>query len=522
MSVSIETEIFKNLFVSICEEMGIGLMRTAFSPNIKERRDYSTAIFDARGHTIAQGDHMPVHLGAMPISVRATIENLDLQEGDVALLNDPFRGGTHLPDLTLVTPLFFHSRRPLFYVANRAHHADVGGMAAGSMPLASEIFQEGIIIPPLKIIRRHRLNREILNLLLRNVRTPEERLGDLHSQIAANQIGCRSLTALLKKYGPRLVTGNGRRLQDYTETVMRRAIAAIPEGRYRAIDYLDDDGLGGRRIPIAVTVTIRNRQAEIDFSQSAPQVRGNVNANYAICFAAAVYVFRSIIAEDVPYNSGIFRPLHIRTRRGTVVDAEFPAAVAGGNVETSQRIVDVLLKALHPILSDRIPAAAQGTMNNISFGGSRAGTRDSFAYYETIGGGMGASRERNGLSGVHSHMTNSLNTPVEALENYLPVRIRRYELRRGSGGAGRRRGGDGIRREYEFLEPAQVTVLSERRAIAPYGLAGGAPGKKGLNCVISGRRKIRRPGKFSAFLKRGERLLIETPGGGGYGRKEPR
>ena len=516
MSIPIETEIFKNLFVSICEEMGIGLMRTAFSPNIKERRDYSTAIFDERGQTIAQGDHMPVHLGAMPISVAAVIGRMELADGDAVLLNDPFAGGTHLPDLTVISPVYHHSRRPLFYVANRAHHADVGGMAAGSMPLASEIFQEGLIIPPLKIMRRHRLNREILDLLLRNVRTPEERLGDLHSQLAANQIGRRSLQTLLKKYGPRAVSRFGRRLQDYTERIMRRTLAEIPAGTYQAVDWLDDDGQGRERIRIAVRLRIRNGEADIDFSQSAPQTDGNINANYAICFAAAMYVFRAIIAEDVPYNSGIFRPLRVRTRPGTVVDARFPAAVAGGNVETSQRIVDVLLKALHPVLPGRIPAASQGTMNNISFGGRGPG--GPFAYYETIGGGMGASAAWPGLSGVHSHMTNSLNTPVEALENVLPVRIRRYELRRGSGGAGRHRGGEGIRREYEFLEPVQVNVLSERREIGPYGLAGGAPGKPGRNLLARAKRTHRKPGKFSAALKRGDRLIIETPGGGGYGR----
>lgn len=373
MKSVVETEIFKNLFVSICEEMGISLMKTAYSPNIKERRDYSTAIFDQRGETIAQGDHMPVHLGAMPISVRTVIAALPLAEGDMVILNDPFRGGTHLPDLTLIMPVFHRSRRPLFYVANRAHHSDVGGISAGSMPLATEIFQEGLIIPPVKIVERGRLNQAVFDMILANVRTPEERSGDLHSQIAANLLGGAALVRLLGKYGPLKVMAFGHRLQDYTERIMRATIARIPDGCYRAVDYLDDDGQGERRIPIAAAVTVSGNQARIDFSASGGQVGGNINANFAITFAATVFVFRCIIPDDVPYNCGIYRPLDIRTRPGTVVDARFPAAVAGGNVETSQRIVDVLLRAFHPVLPEIIPAASQGTMNNVSFGGSVGG-----------------------------------------------------------------------------------------------------------------------------------------------------
>ena len=515
MISAIETEIFKNLFVSICEEMGISLMRTAFSPNIKERRDYSTAIFDHRGETLAQGDHMPVHLGAMPISVRTVIECMSLRDGDVALLNDPYRGGTHLPDLTMVTPVFHHSAEPVFYVANRAHHSDIGGISAGSMPLADEIFQEGLIIPPVKLVSKGRMQRDLLALILANVRTPEERLGDLRSQLAANAIGRRSLLRLLDRYGLPVVAEAGRNLQDYTERMMRNCLRGIPPGTYQAEDFLDDDGQGSAPIPIKVEMVIGDGEAGLDFSGSGPQTRGNVNANLAITFAAAVYVFRCLIREDVPYNSGLYRPLRITTRPGTVVDAVFPAAVAGGNVETSQRIVDVLLKALGDVLPDRVPAASQGTMNNVSCGGERGG--QPFAYYETLGGGLGAALGRPGMSGAHSHMTNSLNTPVEALENYLPIRLRRYELRPGSGGAGRWRGGEGLVREYEFLTDVRLTVLSDRRRRAPYGMAGGGEGRPGRNTVISGGQPREMPGKFSRPLRAGDRLVIETPGGGGYG-----
>lgn len=516
MNVTIETEIFKNLFVSICEEMGISLMKTAFSPNIKERRDYSTAIFNEAGETIAQGDHMPVHLGAMPISVQTVIRSMKLRDGDMVLLNDPFQGGTHLPDFTLIQPVFYHSTTPVFYLANRAHHSDVGGMSAGSMPLATEIFQEGLIIPPVILVRRNRIQDDLLHMILANVRTPEERLGDLRSQIAANRVGARSLIRLMEKYGPEKVRKYGTLLQEYTETIVRRCIAAIPDGIYMADDVMDGDGIENRRVPLSVTVTVQGDEAEIDFSRSGSQTRGNINANYAITFAATVFVFRSLIDEEIPYNSGIFRPLRIVTRPGTIVDSRFPAAVAGGNVETSQRVVDLLLKALHPVLPGSIPAASQGTMNNISFGGQAEGL--SFAYYETLGGGMGASAEADGLSGVHSHMTNSLNTPIEALENYLPVRITEYRLRRGSGGMGKRSGGEGLVREYEFLSDVRVTVLSERRNTAPYGLEGGADGRCGLNGVVVSGKTRWMEGKFAVDLKAHDRLRVETPGGGGYGR----
>jgi N-methylhydantoinase B/oxoprolinase/acetone carboxylase alpha subunit len=468
---------------------------------------------------VAQGDHLPVHLGAMPLSVLSAIENVTLEPGDTVMLNDPFRGGTHLPDITLVSPVFAgKGRRPAFFVANRAHHSDVGGIFPGSMALTSEIFQEGVIIPPVKLVRRGRIDRDILGFVLANVRTPDEREGDLTAQLAANKIGERRLLEITRKFGLgkiRLYMGH---LQDYSERIMRQTLRGIPDGEYGYADFLDSDGMSRKPVRIQATIRIRESSAEVDFAGSGPQTRGSVNANFAITLSATMYVFRSIVPGDVPYNSGLIRPIRVVAPEGSVVNARWPAAVAGGNVETSQRITDVLLGALAKALPGRIPAASSGTMNNVTFGGNHPATGRPFAYYETIGGGMGASPERDGLSGVHTHMTNTQNTPVEALEHSLPIRIRRYTLRKDSGGGGRFKGGDGIVREFEFLAPAQVNILSERRTFPPYGLAGGEPGKKGVNILVS-RGKARPLGAKASFpVDRGDRVVIETPGGGGYGR----
>lgn len=519
----VELEIFKSIFVSIAEEMGVALCRSSFSPNIKERKDFSCAVFDEAGATVAQGDHLPVHLGAMPLSVLSVIENVDLEPGDTAILNDPFRGGTHLPDITLVSPVYVQGRsRPAFYVANRAHHSDVGGMSPGSMPLATELYQEGVIIPPVKLVRNGRIDRDILDFILANVRTPEEREGDLTAQLAANRIGARRLLEVTAKYGYTRIRSYMRHLQDYSERILRQAIREIPDGTYPFEDFLDDDGVSSKPVKIRVAVRIEGDSVVVDFSGSSPQTEGSINANYAITLSATMYVFRCIIRGDVPYNSGLLRPIRVVAPEGTVVNARPPAAVAGGNVETSQRITDVLLGALGRAVPDRIPAASSGTMNNITLGGTHPATARNFAYYETIGGGMGASPERDGLSGVHTHMTNTRNTPVEALEHYLPIRIRRYGLRRNSGGAGRFRGGDGIVREFEFLAPARVNILSERRVFAPYGLAGGKAGKKGKNWLRRRDRVIALGSKASFKAEKGDILVVETPGGGGYGKARER
>lgn len=514
----IEFEIFKNLFVSVAEEMGVTLCRTAFSPNIKERLDYSCAVYDAAGQTVAQGDHMPVHLGAMPLSVKAAIEEGPMDPGDIVVLNDPFRGGTHLPDITLVSPVYLaRGKRPAYYVANRAHHSDVGGMTPGSMPLAREVYQEGLIIPPVKLARRGRIVADVMALILSNVRTPDEREGDLTAQIAANRVGDTRLRDIVVKYGAKRVAGYAEALQDYTERVLRATIEQIPDGEYAFEDELDDDGFNDRPIRIRVRLRIAGDCAEVDFTGSDPQTTGGVNANFAMTLSATLYAFRCLVTEDVLYNAGIARAVRVIAPEGTIVNAMRPSAVAGGNVETSQRITDVILGALGKAVPLRIPAASQGTMNNVTLGGTDPRTGRQFAYYETIGGGMGARDGLAGISGVHTHMSNTRNTPVEAIEHYLPVRIRRYGLRTGSGGTGSFAGGEGIVREYEMLAETAVTVLSERRRRRPYGACGGAPGASGRNTVV--RRGVEEPvaGKAWLTLGAGDRLRIESPGGGGYG-----
>ena len=515
----VEFEVFKNLYLSIAEEMGVTLCRTGFSPNIKERLDYSCAVYDADGETIAQGDHMPVHLGAMPLSVRAAIDAFAMDPGDVVMLNDPFRGGTHLPDITLVSPVFLaRERKPAFFVANRAHHSDVGGMSPGSMPVARELYQEGLILPPVRLARRGRIVDDVLALVLANVRTPDEREGDLTAQIAANRVADARLRHTVRRYGRRASLGYAAALQDYTERVLRATIREIPDGRYAFEDALDDDGFGDTPIRIRAVVQIRGDRATIDFTGSDPQAEGSVNANFAMTLSACLYAFRCLVQDDVLYNAGVARPLTVFAPEGTIVNARRPAAVAGGNVETSQRITDVVLGALGRAMPDRLPAASQGTMNNVTLGGTHPRTGRPFAYYETIGGGMGGRRGLAGLSGVHTHMSNTRNTPVEAIEHYLPVRIRQYRLRRGSGGAGKSAGGEGIVREYEMLTATSVTVISERRRGAPYGVRGGAPGASGRNTLIRDGQEQVLPGKVQLQLLPGDRLRIETPGGGGYGK----
>jgi N-methylhydantoinase B len=533
----VELEVFKNLYHSIAEEMGAALRRTSFSPNIKERRDYSCAVFDSEGQVIAMGDHMPVHLGSMPMSVAAAVGQCELEPGDVVMLNDPFRGGTHLPDITLVMPVYLRQTKsggrgrppyttPDFYVASRAHHADVGGTYPGSMGPCREIYQEGLRIPPVKIMRGGKLVADVLALLLNNVRTPEEREGDLGAQIAACQTGAQRLREICDRYGIARAKRAAADLLTYSEEMMRAFLRTIPPGHYQAKDFLDDDGVEDRPVRIAVTIHVKvsssrqsPAQVTIDFTGSDPQVQGAINAVEAIAYSACFYVFRCLLREDVPATSGLMRPIRVIAPSGTVVNAKPPAAVAGGNVETSQRIVDVLLKALAQAIPDRIPAAAAGTMNNLTIGGIDPRSGEPFAYYETIAGGMGARCSKDGVSGVHTHMTNSLNTPAEALEYAYPIRLHQYSFRPRSGGAGLHGGGDGIVREIEVLTEAQVTLLADRRSRGPYGLAGGADGAPGRTLIIRRDGSAEElPGKTSVRLRSGERVRIESPGGGGWGR----
>lgn len=515
-------EVFKNRFSSIAEEMGVTLTHTAFSPNIKERRDLSCAIFDARGDMIAQAAHIPVHLGSMPLSVKSAMAAMKAGDGfapgDMVMLNDPFKGGTHLPDITIVAPVFAEgARAPSFYVANRAHHADVGGMASGSMPLSSSLFQEGLIIPPVKIIRQGEPDSEIMRLVLNNVRTPDEREGDFSAQFMANATGVRRMQECLAKYGLDTCATYAAALMDYSETITRQAIESMVDGTYTFEDFLDDDGLGTTDIGIRLTVTIAGDTARLDFTASDDQVQGSVNAVRAITLSAVLYVFRAMTERDIPANAGCVRPVEVVTRPGSIVDATFPAAVAGGNVETSQRIVDVILGALAGAAPDRIPAASQGTMNNVTIGDAHGRESQPFAYYETLAGGMGASRHAPGESAVHSHMTNTLNTPVEALEYAYPFRVVEYGIRRDTGGNGAHRGGDGMVREIELLAGCEITVLSERRTRGAFGIAGGTDGAPGRNLLVHDGRTEQLPGKTHRPLHKGDRIRIETPGGGGYG-----
>jgi len=519
---AIELELFRHLLGSIAEEMGIVLRKTSYSANIKERRDYSCAIYDARGEAVAMGDHMPVHLGAMPMAVRAIREAFDLAPGDVALVNDPFRGGTHLPDITAVAGIFARAaKRPSFYAANRAHHADVGGMSPGSMPLAREIYQEGLRIPPVLIQRAGKIDRELLAMILANVRTPGEREGDLMAQLMSIRRAEQRLHELTAKYGEATVQTNMRDLQNYSERMLRGALRKLPRGTYRFEDCLEGDGTSNRPLFIRAAVTLRGDSAVVDFTGSDAQAQGPVNANLAVTTSAVMYVFRCLVPEEIPFTAGILRPVRIVAPEGTIVNALAPAAMAAGNVETSQRITDVVLGALAKAAPDRIPAASSGTMNNLSFGGTnpRRGifSQRAFAYYETVAGGMGASAAGEGYSATHTHMTNSWNTPVEAFEHQFPVRIASYRIRRGSGGGGLHRGGDGIVREYEFLVPAEVTLLSDRRVRGPYGIGGGKPGKPGRNVLTRGGRTTAIPAKSRFDVQPGDVLRIETPGGGGWG-----
>lgn len=511
-------QVFKNRFSSIAEEMGVTLSRTAYSPNIKERKDFSCAIFDSSGEMIAQAAHIPVHLGSMPMSVKEAVAQIDFAKGDMVVLNDPFQGGTHLPDITLVAPIFLDREIPSFYIANRAHHVDIGGMSPGSMPLATSLYQEGLIIPPIKLVNKGKIDRRFMDLILSNVRTPGESEGDFSSQLMANITGSRRMDELIKKYSLEEVKFYAEELINYSERIMRKTIQNIPDGKYEFEDFLDSDGLCTFDIKISVEIEIIEDKVVLDFSRSHDQVEGSVNAVYAITVSAVLYVLRCLTYEDIPTNAGCLKPVKIVTRKGSVVDAVFPAAVSAGNVETSQRIVDVILGALARALPDKIPAASQGTMNNVTVGGKNPAGGSSFAYYETIGGGMGGGKAAPGEDAVHSHMTNTLNTPVEALEYSYPLKVESYFIRWSSGGEGKQRGGSGIVREIRLLEDGEVTVISDRRRHPPYGLMGGKPGMPGKNTVFKNGILEEKPDKFNDKLAKGDRFRIETPGGGGFGK----
>ncbi len=518
-------EIVKNSLISTAEEMGIILRRSSFSPNIKERRDFSCALFDDAGNLVAQAEHIPVHLGAMPHSVRTVLAEFgeDITEGDSIILNDPFRGGTHLPDITIVSPIFQNGKLVAF-AANRAHHSDIGGGTPGSMSsLSTDVYQEGLRIPPVKLTQRGKLNSPILEMILSNVRTPRERLGDIRAQQAANQLGIRRFAELARKFGTRNLLSGMHHLRNYSRQLMLRELAKLPKGVSHAVDYLDNDGVDNAPVPIRLKLSMGDAKIEFDFHGSAVQTKGPVNAVYSVTLSAVYYVLRSITDPNIPANQGCFEPVRVVAPEGTVVNAKPPAPVAGGNVETSQRIVDVSLRALARLVPDRVCAACQGTMNNLTIGGVDNRTGKYFTYYETIAGGFGARRKKDGVDGVHSHMTNTLNTPVEALEAAYPFRVRRYELRPGSGGRGKFHGGLGITREVEILsEDANVSLLGDRQLIRPWGLEGGAPGSAGEYSILHlGGRFEKLSSKTSFKARTGDVLRVSTPGGGGFGNGRP-
>lgn len=512
MSDRLRLEVFHHLFAATAEEMGVSLMRSAFSPNIKERRDFSCALFDGRGRMIAQAAHLPVHLGSAPLSVEAAMARIRMEPGDAVLLNDPFQGGTHLPDITLVSPVFLPGEVvPSFYVANRAHHADVGGAHPGSMAPARDVHAEGLRIPPTRLARAGTLDRELLDLLLANMRVPREREGDLMAQWAANQVGARRLIELTRAYGASELRRRGTELRDWTAQLAAALLAELPRGEWRAEDRLE---LGGG-LELALRLRLERNRHELvfDLRESDDQTEGSVNTTRGVAISAAFYVLRCLLPPGTPTNEGVLRQVRVLTRPGSVLEAQYPAPVAAGNVETSQRLVDVLLLGLAQALPGRIPAASSGTMSNLTLGGPR------FAYYETLPGGAGGGPQGAGAHAVQTHMTNTRSTPIEALEKELPVRVVATTVRRGSGGAGRARGGDGLVRRLLLLAPVRISFTGQRQARGPYGLEGGAAGAPGrARWRAAGERRWRSLGVQAALdLAAGAEIEVETPGGGGFG-----
>ena len=505
----IDLELFLHRLTSVAEEMGEVLRLTAFSPNIKERLDHSCAVLDARGAMVAQAAHIPVHLGAIPLCVRAVLERLELADGDVAIVNDPFAGGTHLPDITLVRAVDVGGHR--FHVVARAHHADVGGITPGSLPPSRTIDDEGWRIEPTL------LTDAVIASLMRASRTPDERRGDFAAQVAACGLGARRLVELGERYGADRVAEAAVALQDYTERRIDALLATLPEATVHARDVLDGTFLSDEPIPIVLALTHAGGRLTFDFTGSADQVEGPMNAVRAIVESAVFYALLCLLDDDVPANSGLMRRVDVLTRPGSVVDALPPAAVAAGNVETSQRVVDVVMQGLAQLCPGRLPACSCGSMNNVLLG-SLPDRAPAWVTYETVAGGAGAGPRGDGASAVQTHMTNTLNTPVEAFEHAFPVRMERCGVREGSGGAGRHRGGDGVVRAWRFLEPCTMTLIGERRTSGPPGAAGGAAGEPGVAWLerATGERR-RLPGKVSLDVQAGDLLVLETPGGGGYG-----
>jgi len=506
---SVELGLFSSRIAAICEEMGALLGRVAFSPNIRDRLDYSCALFNRQGHLLGQATHIPVHLGSMAYAMVDLVESRVWHSGDMLILNDPFKGGTHLPDITLVAPVFVTGEL-VGFCANRAHHADIGSDAPGSMPVSRALEEEGVLIPPTLLMRDGKLDESFLQTLLQHLTSPDTSRGDFNAQVAANLLGAERLQELVSGLGHIEFEQQESYLQSWAKSLVLRSLASLPRGEYSFEDCLDDDGFGREGFQIKARINVRESGVAVDFTGTANQVEGNLNCPMPVTAAAVFYVFRCLMPAHTPACHGALQGVTISAPDGSLVNARAPAAVAAGNVETSSRIVDTVCGALAQALPAAFPAASQGTMNNIAMG--QRGTRG-WDYYETLAGGMGAAADCNGRSARHSHMTNTLNTPVEVLELNYPLRIEQYAIRRNSGGSGQFKGGDGVIREYRFLDNAEVSLLTERRIHPPWGLNGGQPGQCGKN-HLDGRIL---PGKIQFEAIAGQSLTIETPGGGGYG-----
>jgi len=519
---AIELSLFSNRLAAVCDEMGAILQRAAFSPNIRDRLDFSCAVFDAQGDLCAQAAHIPVHLGSMAYAMQSIVSRFDWQADDMVIVNDPYLGGTHLPDVTFISPVI-KAGNVLAFVANRAHHADIGADSPGSMPISSSLDEEGLIIPPTYICRQGIVQKDMMETLLNATRQPQTMQGDVAAQMSANRTGCQRVLAMIKE----LQNTSGRQaftsaaftsalaeLNDYGERLAQPVYHDIPDGEYCFTDYMDDDGQGTQHIPISACIRVKDNLIQVDFAGTSKQVPGNINCPLSVAAAAVYYVFRCLLPEYTPACAGTFRAISLLAPESCLVNASRPAAVAAGNVETSTRIVDVIIGALLQAIPGQLAAASHGSMNNVAMGFAGDDCQSAWDYYETIGGGMGASPKSDGLSGVQTHMTNTLNTPVEVLETNYPLRIKQYVLRKNSGGAGKHHGGDGIIREYEFTHAATVTLLTERRQRAPWGVEGGEEAEVGLNSLNSETL----PAKVSVQVSKGDRLKIETPGGGGWGK----
>ena len=509
----VRLRIIGSLLDSVAEDMGIALERSGISPNIKERLDHSCAIFDGAGEMVAQAAHIPVHLGAMPMAVKAARQHAKFAEGDVVLVNDPAIGGTHLPDITAIQAFRLHpdDPQPMAYVANRAHHADVGGTVPGSMGITDRLEDEGVIIPPTRWIAAGIVDESIEDSIIGPMRFPEERRGDLLAQRAALQTGIDGLRRLVERLGEDQLTAGFRELQDAAERHVCSLIDQIPDGRYLALEQLDGDGYSDEPILLKLAIEVCEDSARFDFTGTSPACRGPMNCSTPVTHSAIQYVLRCLASEEIPASGGTLRPIEIVIPKDSILDPPVDRPVAGGNVETSQRLVDLIFSALAHPLPDRIPAQSQGTMNNVVF------SCDAGTHYETLGGGCGGGPTREGASGLQVHMTNTLNTPIERLEQVLPIRVTRYQLREGSGGAGQNPGGEGVVREFEFLADMDVSILTERRILSPAGCSGGEAGSIGKNLRITSTGEEQLPAKWQGRFLCGERLRIETPGGGGWG-----